>query len=70
MTTAEKLQRARYEISEAIADGLNKLGYGVDVPNEKGEMKFGPECHEVQTIFDQVMQTEALESFNKLLGEG
>lgn len=40
--------------TQAIADGLNELGYGVDVPNEKGEMKFGPECHEVYTIAEKL----------------
>lgn len=46
-TTIEKL-------AQAVADGLNELGYGVEVPNEKGEMLFGPECHEVQTILNKV----------------
>lgn len=40
--------------NQAIADGLNELGYGVDIPNEKGEMKFGPECHEVCTIAEKL----------------
>lgn len=40
--------------NQAIADGLNELGYGVDAPNEKGEMKFGPECHEVCTISEKL----------------
>jgi hypothetical protein len=40
--------------NQAIADGLNALGYSVDVPNEKGEMKFGPECHEVCTIAEKL----------------
>ena len=40
--------------NQAIADGLNELGYSVDVPNEKGEMLFGPECHEVCTIAEKL----------------
>lgn len=42
--------------NQAIADGLNELGYGVDIPNDKGEMKFGPECHEVYTIAEKLNQ--------------
>ena len=40
--------------AQAIADGLNEIGYGVDVPNEKGEMLVGPESHEVQTINEKL----------------
>jgi len=48
------LHEMRSTIAQAIADGLNEFGYSVDVPNEKGEMLFGPECHDVQTIADQI----------------
>jgi muramidase (phage lysozyme) len=48
------LQEMRSTIAQSIADGLNELGYSVDVPNEKGEMLFGPECHDVRTMVDQI----------------
>ncbi|MBL7544297.1 MAG: hypothetical protein JNL11_10790 [Bdellovibrionaceae bacterium] len=42
------------KIAQAIADGINELGWTPDVPNENDEMLFGPECHEVQTIMIKV----------------
>lgn len=41
-------------LAKAIADGINILGWNTDVPNENGEMKFSPECHEVQTILIEI----------------
>lgn len=53
--------------NQAIADGLNKLGYSVDVPNEKGEMKFGPECHEVCPIAEKL--NKLIESWPVVYGQ-
>lgn len=43
------------KIRKMIADGLNKLGWlPPDIPDENGEMKFGPNCHEVITITEEL----------------
>lgn len=44
------------KVAQAIADGLNQLGWRPEVPNDKDEMKFGADCHEVQTIADNVIR--------------
>lgn len=42
------------DYTQAVANGINNLGWSPDIPNSKGEMIFGPDCHEVLTIVEEL----------------
>lgn len=50
------MKRLEDSIRHAIAEGINKIGWAPDVPNSKGEMLFGSDCHEVFVISEQVLK--------------
>lgn len=52
--------------AQGIANGLNELGYSVEIPNDKGEMKFGPNCHEVMTIMENLPNELLLKAIEAL----
>ena len=43
-----------YYFNVAVANGINKLGWTPDVPDEHLGYKFSPTCHEVITICEEI----------------